>query len=107
MADLSLVMDAFHIVIGSARLTCTLPPLAPKALRAISRWQGLWDIAVATADKEDPVVSVMTKHGTEMCWLARKLVEVSVEGKEDAAYFQGVAHKSLVEVHGLVRDLGS
>ena len=56
-------------------------------------------------DREELETSGLLKHSVEICWLGRRLVEMSVAGKEDAAYFQSVAHDSLDELHGLVREL--
>lgn len=89
----------------SARFSCTLPALAPKALRAVARWKDLWRAAIAKVGKEEVEASGWAKHSTEMCWLAEKLIEISAAGKEDSEYFRGVAHESLEELHTVIREL--
>ena len=78
--------------------------MASKALRATYRWEELWKGAVSKVNKDELESSGLVKHSMEMCWLTRKYIDVSITGKEDAAYFKGVAHESLEELHRLVRD---
>ena len=56
-------------------------------------------------EKQEMESSGLVKHSAEMCWLARKNIELSVSGKEDSGYFSGVAHESLEELHTLIREL--
>ena len=100
-----LTFAAILRLIASARLNCTLPALAPKAARAVSRWQDLWKAAMSKVDEVECESSVFLKHSNEMCWLAKRQIEMSADGKEDAAYFKGVAHESLEELHDLVKVL--
>ena len=100
-----LTHPAILVLIASARFNCTLPALAPKAARAVSRGQGLWKAAVSKVGEEELASSGLVKHSNELCWLAKRLIEASVGGKEDAAYFKGVAHESLEELHALLKEM--
>lgn len=100
-----LTIPAIIVAIASARYSCTLPALAPKAARAVSRWQDLWKAAMSKVDEEELHPSGLVKHTNEMHWLAKRLIEVSVGGKEDAAYFRGIAHESVEEFHALIKEL--
>lgn len=79
--------------------------MAPKTLRALSRWKVLWEAAATKVGKEEMDTSGWAKHSREMCWLAVSLVEMSAAGKEDAAYFKGVSHESLEELHDVIKTL--
>lgn len=94
-----------HVLIASIRLSRTLPILTHKALRLLSRWQDLWNAALATGNKKEIESSPLVKHSPQIFWLARKIVEVSAAGKDDAAYFQTVCHESSAELHALIRQL--
>lgn len=100
-----LTVLGIQVLIASARLNRTLPLLAHNALRALSRWQGLWNAAIATGNKEELESSPLAKHSPQMCWLAKRIVEVSAAGKEDAVYFRTLSHESSAELHALIREL--
>lgn len=100
-----MTVPGLQVLIASARLSRTLALLAPKVLRALSRWQHLWNAAVAKASKEEVESSPLAKHSPQMCWLARRIVEVSAAGREDAAYFRTLSHESSAELHALVKEL--
>lgn len=100
-----LAIPGIQVLIASARHSRTLPFLASKALRALSRWQDFWNSAVKKASKEEVDSSPLAKHSPQMCWLARRIVEVSAAGREDAAYFKTPSHESSAELHALMKEL--
>lgn len=97
--------SALFAVVSSARFSCTLRALAPTAMRATCRWQDFWKAAVSKVDEGELEFSGLAKYSAEMCWLARKNIELAVTGKEDLGYLRDVAHESLEEVHTLIREL--
>ncbi|KAL2112931.1 hypothetical protein VUR80DRAFT_6053 [Thermomyces stellatus] len=105
IADLGLILLALFAVVSSARFSCTLRALAPTAMRATCRWQDFWKAAVSKVDEGELEFSGLAKYSAEMCWLARKNIELAVTGKEDLGYLRDVAHESLEEVHTLIREL--
>lgn len=74
-------------------------------MRATRRWEDLWKAAVSGIDGREMESSGLVKHSAEMCWLARKNIELSVSGREDSGYFSGVAHESLDPLHALIKEL--
>lgn len=46
----------------------------------------------------------MIRYNSELCWIARKLVHVSISGDRSSAYMQKVGHDSLVQLHEFVRQ---
>lgn len=106
MLDLQLFMFAFQIMLGAARATCLLETSAPAILRALDRWQELWRATVGQMDSEQLRMSGFVRHTEEFCWLARKLIEYSLSGRDQTSpFFQGSGHESLKELHDLLREL--
>lgn len=92
-----------HSAIISARFACLLPTAASAILRATTRWQELWDVAVGRIDSVQLARSGIVRHSGELCWLARKVVEISIAPGERPAYLEGMAYDSLVELHSFLR----
>ncbi|KLU90765.1 hypothetical protein MAPG_10616 [Magnaporthiopsis poae ATCC 64411] len=106
LPDLQVLVFAIHGTIRSARFANLLPASAPVIVRAISRWQALWDRAARGLTPEELSRRGLVRHSGELCWLAKKMLAVLVSGAadaEDSGYFQGVAHDSLEELHGFLR----
>lgn len=83
-----------------------LPTSAPAILRAIDRWEELWQAAAGRMDPDRLRMSGFVRHSGEMCWLARKLVEFCLSGRDRTSpYFQRTGHDSPDELHGLLREL--
>lgn len=78
-----------------------LPSSAPAILRALARWQELWDQITKTMDTEALTKAGMAAYGSEMCVLQRKIIEARLGGSSHP-YFQGVGHESLTELYSLV-----
>ena len=93
-------------MIGTARFMSLLQCSAPAILRATDRWEELWRATAGRLGDEKLRMIGFARHSGEFCWLARKLVEYSLAGKDKTSpYFQGVGHESLKELHELVREL--
>ncbi|KAL2021720.1 hypothetical protein VTK56DRAFT_6663 [Thermocarpiscus australiensis] len=104
--DLNLLIFALHSVIACARLMTLLRSSASAILRALDRWQELWRATAGTLDAEHLRRSGFVRHSGELHWLARKLVEHSLSGKDKtSAYLQGVDHETLNELHEFLREL--
>ncbi|GAB1320959.1 Zn(2)-C6 fungal-type domain-containing protein [Madurella fahalii] len=104
--DLQVLVLAMMSVIATARLMSLLPVSAPAILRAIDRWEELWGTVAGRVDPEQLRMSGYARHSGEMCWVARRLVEFSLSGRDrTSAYFQRIGHDSPDELHALLREL--
>ncbi|KAL8383706.1 hypothetical protein RB595_010758 [Gaeumannomyces hyphopodioides] len=104
LPDLQVLVFAIHGTIRSARFANLLPASAPVIVRAVSRWEALWDRAARGFTPEELSRRGLVRHSGELCWLAKKMLAVLVSGAaEDSGYFQGVAHDSLEELHAFLR----
>lgn len=104
LPDMQVLVFAIHGTIRGARFANLLPASEPVIVRAVARWQRLWDRAARGLTAEELSRRGLVRHSGELCWLAKKMLAALVSGAaEDSGYFQGVAHDSLEELHGFLR----
>ncbi|KAL8364812.1 hypothetical protein RB595_003879 [Gaeumannomyces hyphopodioides] len=104
LPDLQVLVFAIHGTIRSARFANLLPASAPVIVRAVSRWEVLWDRAARGFTPEKLSRRRLVRHSGELYWLAKKMLAVLVSGAaEDSGYFQGVPRDSLEELHAFLR----
>lgn len=95
---------ALNGMLASANLMGVLPACAPALLRAVSRWEVMWDTIRGRMEPAAFEKAGMIRYNSELCWIARKLVHVSISGDRSSAYMQKVGHDSLVQLHEFVRQ---
>ncbi|KAL0780264.1 hypothetical protein CaCOL14_004748 [Colletotrichum acutatum] len=103
-SDLQLLIFALNGMLASANLMGVLPACAPALLRAVSRWEVMWDMIRGRMEPAAFEKAGMIRYNSELCWIARKLVHVSISGDRSSAYMQKVGHDSLVQLHEFVRQ---
>ncbi|OHF01917.1 hypothetical protein CORC01_02795 [Colletotrichum orchidophilum] len=103
-SDLQLLIYALNAMVASATLMGVLPACAPALLRAISRWEVMWDTIRGRIDPAAFERVGTIRHNSELCWIARKLIHVAISGDKSSAYMQNVGHDSLVQLHEFVRQ---
>ncbi|KAF9877223.1 hypothetical protein CkaCkLH20_05489 [Colletotrichum karsti] len=102
--DLQILIFAINAMVLTSNLMGVLGPSSQNLMRAISRWEFMWE---TTRGRMDPGVferSGMVRYNTELCWAAKKLIKVATAGDKSSAYMQKVGHESLVELHEFVRQ---
>jgi hypothetical protein len=94
------------MMIGAARLLSMLQSGIPTFQRATDRWEEIWRQTVSQFDEEELRMSGLVRHAGEFCWLAKAMLKHSLEGRDKASpYYQRIGHKSLKELHNLLREL--
>lgn len=88
----------------SANLMGILPTSAQALLRAVSRWETMWETIRGRMDPAAFEKIGMIRFNSELCWAARKIVQVAISGDKSSAYMQKVGHDSLVQLHEFVRQ---
>jgi hypothetical protein len=81
-----------------------MPTSAPGILRAISRWQELWEAVAAQVDDDSFQMTAMARYCGEFCCLVKKIVEVSASGEKLPPYLKATAHDSVAEIHSFIFD---
>lgn len=90
----------------SACQMMTLPKSAPTILRAITRWQHIWDQVTSKADAKSLRRAGMARHANENCDLMRTIIQAGLTGATHP-YFQTIGHDSLQELHGFISQAGA
>ncbi|GJN78133.1 hypothetical protein PLIIFM63780_001626 [Purpureocillium lilacinum] len=88
----------------SAHLMSMMPVTSSAILRAISRWQELWEGQTARADEDRVEMTAMARHCSEFGCLVQKVVEASVSGRKPPPYLDNVAHDSVDELYNLILE---
>lgn len=88
----------------SSNLMGLLPATQRSLMRALSRWELMWEAVRGRMDPETFKKSGMVRYNTELCWAAKKIIKVAITGDRSSAYMQKVGHDSLVELHEFVRQ---
>ncbi|UNI16347.1 hypothetical protein JDV02_002784 [Purpureocillium takamizusanense] len=101
---LELAIFALSSVAISAHLMSMMPVTSSTILRAISRWQGLWEGGTTRADEDRVEMTAMARHCSEFGCLVQKIVEASVSGRKLPPYLEKVAHDSVDELYNLVLE---
>ncbi|GJC87699.1 hypothetical protein ColLi_10537 [Colletotrichum liriopes] len=103
-SDLQLLIFALNGMLLSANLMGVLPASAHSILRAVSRWEAMWESIRARIDPAAFEKLGMVRYNSELCWAARKIIQVAISGDKSSAYMQKVGHDSLVQLHEFVRQ---
>ncbi|KAL3963606.1 hypothetical protein ACCO45_000610 [Purpureocillium lilacinum] len=101
---LELAIFALSSVAISAHLMSMMPVTSSAILRAISRWQELWEGQTARADEDRVEMTAMARHCSEFGCLVQKVVEASVSGRKPPPYLDNVAHDSVDELYNLILE---
>lgn len=99
-----LTLTALSSVAISAHLMSMMPVTSSAILRAISRWQELWEGQTARADEDRVEMTAMARHCSEFGCLVQKVVEASVSGRKPPPYLDNVAHDSVDELYNLILE---
>ncbi|GKT58072.1 transcription factor [Colletotrichum tofieldiae] len=100
----NLTRPALNGMLLSANLMGVLPASAHSILRAVSRWEAMWESIRGRIDPEAFEKLGMVRYNSELCWAARKIIQVAISGDKSSAYMQKVGHDSLVQLHEFVRQ---
>ncbi|KAK1564230.1 uncharacterized protein LY79DRAFT_530321 [Colletotrichum navitas] len=103
-SDLLLLIFALNGLSLSANLMGTLPSSAHTLLRAISRWETLWESFRGDMNPAALEKCGIIRYNSELCWAARKIIQVAISGDKSSAYMQKVGHDSLLQLHEFVRQ---
>ncbi|KAK1980204.1 hypothetical protein LZ30DRAFT_724011 [Colletotrichum cereale] len=103
-SDLQLLIFALNGIVLSANLMGILPASAHALLRAVSRWETMWESIRGRMDPATFEKCGMIRHNSELCWATRKITQVAISGDKSSAYMQKVGHDSLVQLHEFVRQ---
>ncbi|OHW98341.1 transcription factor, partial [Colletotrichum incanum] len=103
-SDLQLLIFALNGMLLSANLMGVLPASAHSILRAVSRWEAMWESIRGRIDPAAFEKIGMVRYNSELCWAARKIIQVAISGDRSSAYMQKVGHDSLVQLHEFVRQ---
>ncbi|KAK2060630.1 hypothetical protein LY76DRAFT_614917 [Colletotrichum caudatum] len=103
-SDLLLLIFALNGMALSANLMGTLPASSHAILRAVSRWECMWEsfrsrVSPATLEKRGII-----RHNSKLCWAARKIIQVAISGDKSSAYMQKVGHDSIAQLHDFLRQ---
>jgi hypothetical protein len=71
-------------------------------LRAIDRWNDLWDAVAGKLDSASLQRSGMARHSNDINALVRKVVEVAMSDGEQPAFLKSVGHESLRELYDFI-----
>lgn len=82
----------------------TLPLVSPSILRAISRWQALWEAVTSKVDQDCFQVTGMSRQCSEFCYLLQKIIQVSLSGSKLPPYLERVGHDSLAELYNFILE---
>ncbi|KND89067.1 Transcriptional regulator MET32 [Tolypocladium ophioglossoides CBS 100239] len=96
--------DAISSIAVSAHLMSTLPAVSPSILRAISRWQQLWEAVSEKAGQDCLQMTGMSRHCKEICYLIQKIVQVSSSGRKLPPYLDRIGHDSLAELYNFILE---
>ncbi|KAK2001059.1 hypothetical protein LX36DRAFT_571038 [Colletotrichum falcatum] len=103
-SDLQLLIFALNGMTLSANLMGILPASAHALLRAISRWESIWESLRGRMSPAAFEKCGIIRHNSELCWAARKIIQVAISGDKSSPYMQKVGHDSLVQLHEFVRQ---
>lgn len=67
---------------------------APKLLRAITRWQQLWNYVTVPLDNNTLLKANLTRHARDYSVLARALLDARIQGLQHP-FFDSVGHLTL------------
>ncbi|OAA79149.1 Fungal transcriptional regulatory protein [Akanthomyces lecanii RCEF 1005] len=99
--DLTTAIVALSNVTITADIMSIMPFTAPALLRALARWQVLWNNLMRELDTAALMKTGMSRHSNEMCHLTRKIVEASIN-KSKHPFFQKVGHKTVTELYSFL-----
>ncbi|KAF6806140.1 transcription factor [Colletotrichum musicola] len=102
--DLQIMIFGINSMVISSNLMGLLPTTQRSLMRALSRWELMWEAIKGRMDPETFRKSGMVRYNTELCWAAKKIIKVAIVGDRSSAYMQKVGHDSLVELHEFVRQ---
>lgn len=85
----------------TADIMSMMPFTAPALLRALARWQELWNDLTRELDTAALMKTGMSRHSNEMCHLTRKVVAASIN-KSKHPFFQKVGHKTVTELYSFL-----
>ncbi|KAL0943188.1 transcription factor, partial [Colletotrichum truncatum] len=102
--DLQILIFGINAMVASANLMGILSSSSHNILRAVSRWEDMWDTVRERMGPAKFEKSGMVRYNTELCWAAKVIVKIAIAGDRSSAYMQKVGHDSLVELHEFVRQ---
>jgi hypothetical protein len=83
-----------------------LQTVIPTLQRAADRWEKLWRATVSQLGEEELRMSGLVRHSYEFCWLAKAMLQHSLDGKDGTVpFYQRIGHDSPKELHDFVRVL--
>ncbi|KAF4339055.1 hypothetical protein FBEOM_7056 [Fusarium beomiforme] len=106
-SDLFYLCSALSRHIFHFRTSVVSPDYPKMLLRALSRWESLWENAFARITEDERRWLGISKHTPEVIALSRRTIEIigSDEGK-DSAYLQGIATYDTAVFHDFVQKYG-
>ncbi|GME39455.1 uncharacterized protein LTHEOB_2246 [Neofusicoccum parvum] len=85
-------------VVHNARTSLLASAQLSAVFCAIEKWQVLWEEATARAEAKGILLSKVSRHAAEICWLLQAIVQATLRGDLDCAYMRTFARDSLVAV---------
>ncbi|PNY28458.1 Transcriptional regulator MET32 [Tolypocladium capitatum] len=104
LSGLELAVFAISSIAVSAQLTSMLPFVSSSLLRALSRWQQLWEAVTAKVDQDYLQITGMSRHCGEFCCLSQKVIKVSVSGRKLPPYLDRVGHDTVAELYNFILE---
>ncbi|OLN89001.1 Activator of stress genes 2 [Colletotrichum chlorophyti] len=103
-SDLQILIFALNGIVLSANLMGLLSSSTQAILRAVSRWELMWETIRSRLDPVAFEKSGLVRYNSELSWAAKKIIQVAISGDKSSAYMQKVGHDSLVQIHEFVRQ---
>jgi hypothetical protein len=89
-------------VIYSARTSLLSTSSHAALLRALDCWKNLYDLVYSRQARTQLVGFV--KYSAELCWLGKKLLQMSKRDGRSGRYYIGVPTDSLVDLREFIED---
>lgn len=98
---LTLILGLFCMTISSG-LMGTTSSVAPSMVKALSRWQRMWKIAISKTGAGTVNTSGIERYSEEHCWTALRMLEAMASPEDIHPYLRRVGHNSLAEFHAFL-----
>lgn len=85
-------------VVHTARISALASTQLSALFCATEKWKVLWEEATARAEAKGILLSKVTRHAAEICWLLQEIVQATLRGDVDCSYMRTFARDSLVSV---------
>lgn len=92
------VLQVMAGVVHSARISVLASAQLSAVFCATEKWKVLWEEATARAEAKGILLSKVTRHAAEICWLLQTIVQATLKGDADCSYMRTFARDSLAAV---------